>query len=145
MLRLALSIYLMLSMLASQCLCCCTGTRLFLRLTDPKNATRPAQPSCCCQRAALQHESAKASKQSSQNPSKSLPCRCRDRQAITSQIAGSNWTGRDFPAKCVLSSAASISLANLDSVPTTVLFDSEAHLSFLTVQDILRAFHMLRC
>jgi hypothetical protein len=147
MLRVALSIYLMLAMLASQCFCCCTGTRLLLRLTDTKGATRPAQPSCCCQRAALQPESAKASKRSSQDPSKSLPCRCRDRQAITAQVIGSNWIGRDVPAKCLLSSpaGASIPLASLDSLLTAILLGSEAHLLFVTAQDILRAFHILRC
>jgi hypothetical protein len=145
MLRVAVSIYLMLSMLASQCFCCCTGTRLLLRLTHSKGANESARPSCCCEQSGLdRQEAVKTSQHTSQNPPKSLPCHCRDRKAIASQTVVSNSTARDLqPIGCLTFLAIAVHRDDADTVGASL--SSDAPVSFLTARDLLRAFHILRC
>jgi hypothetical protein len=146
MLRLVTSICLILAILAGQCLCCCTGSRLLASAIDSGKDVPSSSSGCCCHRMALA-QSKPTNGPSPKRETPQRPCRCRDRQAVVTAVVNPSSIAKDLRSQNYPATAEyfPVILADYSASPDLVLLTAIPPLPFLTAQDILRALHILRC
>jgi hypothetical protein len=152
MARLAVVAVLAALQLASPLLCCCSAARVAGPAT--RAAKAPSEPSdlCpCCHKAAQDEESPTASDQPQKPQPPARPaCPCRQHPARNAALAPDAEAGKQFQHRQPsqdLSSLLSFAPVVIALVPAgNGLAQSDTGTRpFLTADEILRAFHIMRC
>lgn len=158
MIRVALTHFLMLSVLAGQCFCCCTSVRPLANLA-PTPQRVPLQPTpqcqcCCCQTNQVsENQSERVGEKSptKSNVPKMPPCPCREKKSQSvAAVPLEREKSQDWQARHLLQhlgDSVSVPLVSSDLSQAGSFHDwaNDHILPFLTAQDMLRAHHLLRC
>jgi hypothetical protein len=150
MVRVALTLYLMLSTVAAPLLCCCAAEHHTGHITP--SSTGAARHHSCCQqhyRSGQQEQAPEGKSDQDSRPGRS-PCPCKDQNAqfvplLSSPPEGAEQSpGQPLQAwrHLFLSLPATVQLSGFGS---PLMPRQATGLPFLTAQDFLRALHILRC
>jgi hypothetical protein len=155
MFRIGLALYLVLVMAVGPALCCCTTQHIVANLAGAGGGKKAQQGSgqhACChhQTSGSQHRERPQGSGSPGQPAPS-PCPCNEQGShFMPLLADDAGAAQQFQAKQLLHGTCQflpILPESLQLLLSGILgaFDEATALPFLTAQDILYTFHMLRC
>jgi hypothetical protein len=144
--RMAVTLYLLTFTIAGQGLCCCTLEQLARDLVSPvatePTMPRPAQKPCC----AHHHRQTETKSPTNQKPQSPEPCPCKQHgqlPVLAPQSAAR--TLLDLQPRHSLDSGTTwLACGDVSELAPPPSHDGRAG-GFVTAEDLLRAFHILRC
>jgi hypothetical protein len=144
--RTAVTLYLLAFTIAGQGLCCCTLEQMARELVTPAapvtTTTRPAQKPCC----AHHHQQTATKSTNVPQPQTPDPCPCKQHgQLPVLAPQATTRTLLDLQPRYNLDSATLSSHCDDATRVDRPLTDKGRAGGFVTAEDLLRAFHILRC